>query len=185
MQVNASQPLSGIKVQNLTFCGSSTLSPNPNPSTVCPPPAQETTCGIWTDEATINNSNPALCTALWVQNADTGTNPASPFANTGPYSVEVANSDFEHATGHAIALWPNIGQGYLQKVNDIYIHDSVINSSGVTGILIGATGSSYGLPGERVMLYQTSITMPACRYHVISALKTIHSITTILVRSAR
>ncbi len=144
MLVDAAQPLTGITIQNLTFCGSSTLSTPPSP---CPSPAQ-TACGTRTQQATNGEQTPPLCVDLAISHADTGGNPANPFSNTGPYSVTLLNCAFEGATGHAMALYPTIPK----KVNDIYISGSAINSSEVTGILSGVNGAWYGhrwcdLPG--------------------------------------
>ena len=144
MLVDAAQPLTGITIQNLTFCGSSTLS---TPASPCPPPVQ-TACGTRTQQATNGESTPPLCVDLAISHADTGQNPANPFSNTGPYSVTVLDCAFEGATGHAIALYPTVPK----KVNDIYISGSAINSSEVTGILSGVNGAWYGhrwcdLPG--------------------------------------
>ncbi len=137
MQVDASQPLTGITIQNLTFCGSNTLR-NSSPSPACPPRVQ-TTCGTWTDQASTLGAPPppALCVDLEVDNADTGLNPGNPFGNTGPYSVTISNCDLEDA---ALALYPTAPK----KVNDVYIHHSAINSSAATGILAGVNAP----PGE-------------------------------------
>ncbi len=71
-----------------------------------------------------------------MQNADTGNNPDDPFTYTGPYSVQITNTDFESAAGHAIALYPTTWDS--QVVNDVYINNTIVNNAGVTGILIGA-----------------------------------------------
>jgi hypothetical protein len=141
MQVDAPQSLTGITIQNLTFCGNSTL-PKPSPSTTCPAPVR-TTCGDWTNQASTPNAPPppGQCVDLQVENADTGLNPANPFSNAGPYSVTIANTDFEDATGHAITLFPNGTLG--KRVKDVYMHDSAVNSSAITGILAGANGGDY------------------------------------------
>jgi len=146
MRVTAATPVTGITIQSLTFCGSNTLQ-NSNQSLACPARVQ-TTCGTWTDAAAQGNPHPPLCVDLMAENADTGTNPSSPFSvsctnppappsSTG-YSVTIANSDFEDATGHAIALFPT--EQFGQRVNDVYIHDNWIKSSAVTGILLGSNG---------------------------------------------
>jgi hypothetical protein len=140
MQVDANAPLTGITIQNLTFCGSGTLT-NPNPSPVCP--HVQTTCGNYTDHNTAQAMNnmpmdQPTCADLQIDNADSGTNPDNPFNNTGTYSVTIANCDLEDATGHAIVLYSTVPK----KVNDVYIHDSAINSSEVTGIIVGVNGEN-------------------------------------------
>jgi hypothetical protein len=145
MQVDAATPLSEITIQNLTFCGG-TYPGNPKPSSFCAAayqasglgnPQGQTTCGQWTQQNTISGSSPEICMDLEIDHADTGQNPANPFTYMGPYSVTINNVDLEDAGGHALALF---GSEYTGKrVNDIYINGSAVNSSGVTGILMGAT----------------------------------------------
>jgi hypothetical protein len=77
----------------------------------------------------------SLCTDLWVYNADNGKNLSNPFGISNGYSLEISDVDFEDATGHALSLYPNQGLG--QKVNDVYIHNSRISNSAVTGLLYG------------------------------------------------
>jgi hypothetical protein len=144
MQVNASTPLTGVTIQNLTFCGNNTLS-NASPNPACPPRVQ-TTCGNWTDLATQGNPLPegaVICTDLEVDSVDTGANPANPFSYSGPYSLTIANVALEDAAGHAVSLFPT--EYFGQRVKDVYIHDSAINNSAVTGILLGSnTPTNYG-----------------------------------------
>ena len=116
---NATSPLTGITIQNLTICGSSTLTPGASP-VGCPRVA--TACG-----------NTLNCVDLEIDNVDAGTYPANPFGYNGPYSLVIANVDLEDATGHAMDL--NAANTAGKKNNDIYIHNSSINFSGVTGIL--------------------------------------------------
>ncbi|PWT98654.1 MAG: hypothetical protein C5B51_28725 [Terriglobia bacterium] len=146
MQVKPTQSptLSGVKIQNLTICGNSNIYPNPR---WCPLPVP-TNCSDRTSYQTSHDRPPggypfALCVDLSVANLDTGQNPFNPFAYTGPYSLEIANTYIEGAAGHAVSLYPTIDQ-VGEKVNDIYIHDSEINASGVTGILIGANVTYQG-----------------------------------------
>ena len=150
MDVNATQSLTQVTIQNLTFCGNSNL--NPNQGSVCPTPVP-TTCGanIATDTAEAIAKEPqtkGVCTDLFVHNVDTGTYPYSspnvPFNPSdpsvvygGPYSLTIANCDFEDSTGDAIILFPNAGLSPPQKVNDVYIHDNLINASSLTGIQYG------------------------------------------------
>jgi hypothetical protein len=132
MQVGSNTPLTGITIQNFLFCGSSTLSRPSTPADPCPTPVP-THCG-----------NLSSCVDLAVYNAALPTAPTNPFSYTGPYAVEIANVDLEDATGHAVALYGN-GRGNanpVASVNDIYIHNSTVNSSAVTGILIGANSST-------------------------------------------
>ena len=147
MQVDgAGPPLSGVTIQNLTFCGGSYPGDpgNPAPSSFCSSayqamglnPQGNTTCGQWTQESNAG-TNPALCVDLEVDNAETAPYPTNPFNNSGPYSVTINNVDLEDAGGHALQLFGNAGWSG-KKVNDVYIHNSAINSSGVTGILLGA-----------------------------------------------
>ncbi len=116
---SASAALTGITLENFTVCGSGTVTPGASP-VGCPRVA--TTCG-----GTQN------CVDLEIDNVDTGTYPANPFGYTGPYSLVIANVDLEDATGHAIDLHAANTAG--KKNNDIYIHNSSINFSAVTGIL--------------------------------------------------
>jgi hypothetical protein len=158
MRVDAASPLSGINIQNLTFCGGSYPgNPCPGnsscqaPSSFChsayvaagiTDPQGQTTCGQWLADNTLNGTNHPFCTDLEIDHADTGQNPANPFTYTGPYSVTVNNVDFEYAGGHALSLFgndPSVIPGG-KRVNDIYIHDSATNFSGLTGILMGANG---------------------------------------------
>ena len=85
-------------------------------------------------------NQPAQCTDVSVHHAKLTTFPTDPFNNPpSAYAVEFSNVDLEDATGHALQL-----RGYNGRpVNDIYFHDSAINYSGVTGILLGVDGVSY------------------------------------------
>ncbi len=135
MQVGSNTPLTGIKIQNFLFCGSSTLVRSPSaPADPCPTPAP-TTCG-----GKLSGSGP-YCVDLSVQSANTGTNPTNPFSNSGPYSVEIASTDLEDSTGDAVLSYDSVALEL--NVNDIYIHNSYVNSSAVTGIAIGANGGNY------------------------------------------
>jgi len=155
IQVNVSQPppvpfVAGITIQNLTVCGNGMLNPtsmlNPTngpptvnsagmqnlPETVpCPAPVT-TLCSNYNSQ----------CIDLNIVNAHTGTtntNQSNPFGNSGPYSVTVANCDFESSAGHAISLYPYASPPLDQRVNDVYIRDTYVNSSSITGILAGVS----------------------------------------------
>ncbi|MBI1898205.1 MAG: hypothetical protein HYS04_16980 [Acidobacteria bacterium] len=143
----------GITIQNLTVCGSGTLAPS---SSGCP--RAQTICGTMVDRITqyypddppepypILGVPDFICTDVEIAQANTGLNTTTPdpFNYTGPYSVTIANVDLEDATGHALALYANATEG--KKVNDVYIHDSAVNSSAVTGVLVGVEGESYADP---------------------------------------
>jgi hypothetical protein len=153
IEVDAPAPSGGITIQNLTVCGSSTLTPGASP-VQCP--RVLTTCGRMTAELTAHPDrtvpddptlpNPLfICVDLAVNNVDTGLNPTNPdpFSYTGPYSLTIANAALEDAAGHALSLYADARPGYQKKVNDIYIHDSAVNRSEVTGILVGVEGENY------------------------------------------
>jgi hypothetical protein len=81
---------------------------------------------------------------LSIEHADTGAYPASQYS--GPYAVTIANVGLEDATGHALSLYgtaPNVYGVPAKHVNDIYVHHSAINSSGVTGVLGGVNFESF------------------------------------------
>jgi hypothetical protein len=82
-----------------------------------------------------------VCTDVEIANAYTGLTIPDPFSYTGPYSLTIANVDLEDAAGHALSIYGCATLG--KKVNDIYIHDSAINSSEVTGIVEGVIGEDY------------------------------------------
>ncbi|MEK7408931.1 MAG: hypothetical protein AAB225_28035 [Acidobacteriota bacterium] len=131
----------GITIQNLTICGSSTLTAG---ASLCP--RVQTECGNMVERKTPPNvplPTDFICEDLPVLQADTGLNTTNPdpFNYTGPYSLTLANVDLEDAAGHALSLYANATTG--KKVNDIYIHDSAINNSEVTGIVYGANGVEY------------------------------------------
>ena len=150
-------PLTGITLQNFTVCGGSILDPsvpftpnsdplrhvdagaNPNSGLgkICP--RIYTKCGDRTLNFKIEGNQ--QCTDVVVGNVDTGLYPVNPFANTGPYSLTINRVDFEDATGHALSLYANAAS--RKKVNDVYIHDSIFNYSGITGLLYGSNFTNY------------------------------------------
>jgi len=81
------------------------------------------------------------CTDIEVQRADTGDYQANPFPSTSRYSLTIANVDLEDSAGHALSLFEAGTPG--SHINDIYIHDSAINGSAVTGILYGNNIAKY------------------------------------------
>jgi len=108
MLVDVPRPATSIGIQNLTFCGGSTLS---TPAAPCPSPAQQTTCGTWQQETdwARRNGQPdplgkPICTDLIVTNADKRA-PNAPYpsadpfgSNPGDYSLTIANCGFEGST---------------------------------------------------------------------------------------
>src|SRR5258708_7412436 len=91
-----------------------------------------------------------ICADIEIDNADTGPNTITPFdysgvdryqASGGTYSVEISNVDLEDATGHALQLYADQSSG--RRINDVYIHNSAVNFSGVTGILASEGGPLY------------------------------------------
>ncbi|MBI1898774.1 MAG: hypothetical protein HYS04_19900 [Acidobacteria bacterium] len=146
MLVNVAPPAQSITIQNLTFCGNSALSTPASPCPSPPPPSAPTTCGAWQRDihearrrGDPDPDGTYICTDLYVANADTRQRPMDPFAYIGPYSVTISNCAFEGSTGHAIALYPTAPQ----EVNDVYITGTAINSSEVTGLLVGVNGENY------------------------------------------
>lgn len=145
MVVNVPPSDQSILIQNLTFCGESTLR---LPGNGCPePPTTPTTCGAWQTQIDYNRKNGLpdppntwLCSDLTISQAGMLPRPPNPFLYTGPYSVTISNSAFEGATGHAVVIYP----GAPQEANDIYITGSAINGSEVTGLLVGVNGEDYG-----------------------------------------
>jgi hypothetical protein len=99
-----------------------------------------------------NPDNTPTCNDLEIDNVDTRANlgspfnPAAPFdvgnpANSvynGPFALVVGNCDFEDSTGNAIFIFPTNSK----VANDIFIHDTAVNYSAVTGILIDANNES-------------------------------------------
>ncbi len=139
---NQPQPLTGVVIQDLTFCGNGNLKGQvAGPG--CPALAA-TTCGASTalNIQQIDNNETVTsytaCSDLQVYNVDTGTypqpfqvsSPATSFYN-GPFSLVIANSDFEDSTGNAIEMYATNG-----KINDVWIHDTHVNYSAVAGIVI-------------------------------------------------
>jgi hypothetical protein len=150
---NQPQPLTGVVIQNLTFCGNGNLQGQvAGPG--CPSLAA-TTCGASTalNIQQIENSETVTsytaCSDLEVYNVDTGTYPqpfqvSSPATSfyAGPFSLIIANSDFEDSTGNAIEMY-----AMNDKINDIWIHDTQVNYSAVAGIVIDTNSSAdkYGV----------------------------------------
>ena len=81
------------------------------------------------------------CTDIAVQRANTGEYQLNPFPSTSHYALTIANVDLEDSAGHALSLYEDGMSG--SHINDIYIDDSAINGSGVTGILYGANVPTY------------------------------------------
>lgn len=161
----ASTGLTGIVIQNLTVCGAGNSNPNTTPGF---PPAVMSPTGavsltypcadhnVYPPSSACNYTN-QQCVDLNVTNVDSGYYPGvagypypstNPFAYTGPYALEINNVDMEDAAGHALVLYaagPYQGPPSAppQKVNDIYIHNSVINYSALHGILYGANFVNY------------------------------------------
>jgi hypothetical protein len=133
MRVDAALPLTGITIENLTFCGNNNMDrsvyvTNPSVPAVCPAaPASPTNC----DNIRNDPSGPPKCVDLQIDNAALPSMPGDPF-NSASYSVTIANSAFEDAAGHAIFL----GYSQTKKVHDVYIHDTDASGSATTGILV-------------------------------------------------
>ena len=68
--------------------------------------------------------------------------PANPFdlSASQSYALTIDNVDLADSTGHALSLYPTQS---AKNVNDVYIHDSAINYSALTGILYGTNGVVY------------------------------------------
>ena len=159
VDTDAVTPLTGITLQNFTVCGGGILDPTRAPNTTdtatpanllpgpSPPPSPNnsgcqrivTQCAIRTFDYNVDGNN--SCTDVAVGNVNTGLYPANPFANTGPYSLTINKVDFEDSTGHALSLYANASSN--KKVNDVYIHDSIFNYSGITGLLYGSNFTNY------------------------------------------
>lgn len=115
-------PLTGVTIQNLTFCGASTQRQG-DPSNPCPGTQAQTACeaqGGCDPDLFITNTAPGQSWA---------SSPGAPFNNTGPYNVTIMNCRFEDSVdGHPIFIAP-IGVG--QMVNDVNINNNVISAGGV------------------------------------------------------
>ena len=154
----------GVLLQNLTVCGNNNLRRDPGlPSSGCPlrpdsygdgslpydktrTPKTGNDCNAYLWNLTyvdpFSVSWPG-CDDLKIEKADTGANPAlndqdltfRPMNTPYPsYSIEVSRCHFEDSTGNAISMYPS----GPNTVNDVYIHETAINSSAVTGIIYGA-----------------------------------------------
>jgi hypothetical protein len=164
IQINAPNfTTPGITLQNFTICGgldiirdiNTQTDVNLGTSALCP--RQQTTpgftsvsCGDMVHRITTGQPRPPnlpppskdfVCTDVEVKRADTGEYQANPFPSTSNYSLTIANVDLEDAAGHALALWEEGVAG--SHVNDVYIHDSAIVGSAVTGILYGSNAPEY------------------------------------------
>ncbi len=138
----------GVVIQNLTFCGGGNTHPNTGPGTTAAAVSPAgSPCGDQHRPAPSACGYDPICTDLSVEGADSGYYPTNPFANAGPYAVELNNIDLEDAAGHALSLfamaYPNRWNVPPQKVNDVWIHNSAINYSAVTGILFGVNEVVY------------------------------------------
>ena len=173
IKIDADTPLSGIVLRDFTVCGASNITPHNGVVQTSPvgcPPRVPTVCGDRTvlqtqhpnpfpddpnNQNFVNSQNAILklpqCVDVSVLHAKLPSFPIEPFNNPpSAYAVEFSNVDLEDATGHALQLWgyndprlnPNLPD-MSKPVNDIYFHDSAINYSGVTGILIGVGGAGY------------------------------------------
>jgi hypothetical protein len=149
-------PLTGVTIQNLTFCGGSvhrydegnTQHPNGDPNNACPITVVQTTCEADQEAGTggcdaelyithtgIGQSWANPPTPLSPTPPIPGANPAlAPFSNTGPYNVTIKDCQFEDAPapGHPIFIAPAGGdQGGDQIVNDVFVSHNVISAGGV------------------------------------------------------
>jgi hypothetical protein len=167
IRVDVATPATGVILENLTVCGGiytirdwatiphSDLTFGPSP--VGCPRIGQTTCGDMVYRLTRSQEPPftpplptdGSCVDLEVAQADNGSYDNNPFGSSpGTYALTVSNVAFEDATGHSISLYAN---RYVagktpspdKKLNGVYIHDSAINFSAVTGILYGANGVHY------------------------------------------
>ena len=148
-QAGASQ---GIVVQNLTFCGGGNTHPN---DTAEGSPAAMSGAGEpcgdqhYTGLTNCNYTN--QCTDISVDSAAVELNavspqyPTNPFANTGPYALQLNNVDMEDSAGQAIRLYATADTlgAPAKRVNDIWIRNSAIHYSAITGILYGANSVRY------------------------------------------
>ncbi|MBL8239297.1 MAG: hypothetical protein JNM66_17865 [Bryobacterales bacterium] len=169
IEIDNAVPVSGVKIQNLTVCGSAKKVWNQNPSpgvevdlgtspveVGCP--RVQTVCGDMIMRRTKAQQKSPIgslqetdfsCIDLWVGNVGLPNSPPengptdNPFTYQGPYALELNNVDFEDSTGHAVALYATHG---TKKVNDVYVHDSAFNYSELTGILYGTNGIIYEYP---------------------------------------
>jgi hypothetical protein len=152
-QAGASQ---GVVVQNLTLCGGGNTHPNvkvgeePLASPAVMSPAGSP-CGDQHLSPSVCAYGNEKCVDFSVESVAVDLSPASghyptnPWTYSGPYALEVNNVDLEDAAGHALSLWTQANTtGYpALQINDVWIHDSAINYSAVTGILYGASYVSY------------------------------------------
>jgi Carboxypeptidase regulatory-like domain len=163
--INQSQPtttlaqtgLTGIVIRDLTICGGGNSHDNVDPNhrarrAIMSPPGPVSTTYPCADQhlpAQTACDYDNVCTDLSVNNIDSGYYPPDPFHYTGPYALEISNVDMEDAAGHALSLYsqgpfPYPGYNYAaQKVNDVWIHDSVIAYSAVSGIISGFNFQTY------------------------------------------
>lgn len=126
------------------------------PDTPCPRPAGQTTpgftsmsCGDMLHRVTVAYENgipippdtkDSICNDIDVHNVAAPIQTTDPFGTDhGPYALTIANVDMEDSAGNALILWSN--QTAAKKVNDVFIHNSAINSSAVTGIIYGTSGA--------------------------------------------
>ncbi|MBX9601682.1 MAG: hypothetical protein K2X35_11775 [Bryobacteraceae bacterium] len=141
------QPIQGVKIQNLTVCGGSDITPGGGPA---PPsevgcPRMPTDCGERTKEITRQGDsvppNLVACSDVSVESAALASPPASPFTSPpSTYAVEFDRVDLEDAAGHALVVRGYVG---VSRADDIYFHHGSVRHSGVTGILYGVDPVSY------------------------------------------
>ena len=129
---HSSTPLSGITIQNLTFCGgfaSSTANPTGNPPHLgCsnPPSSTSALCATNCDgDLIISNTSPSTWTPP-IQLPPAGT---PPFTSSGSYHVTITNTAFaDSIRGHPIFITPFTSS---QSVNDVHITNSVFSGGNV------------------------------------------------------
>ena len=141
--------LTGIVIKDLTICGAgnshANVVPGLQPAIMSPTGAVSTSnpCADHTTHPSAAGCDygSSQCVDLAVANIDSGYYPSNPFANSSPYALELNDVDMEDAAGHALSLYSagpdNYASTPAQKVNDVWIHNSVINYSAITGILYG------------------------------------------------
>ena len=142
----------GVVIKNLTFCGGGNTHANlhvgGNPAAMSPAGSP---CGDQHTPAPslCDYSNP--CVDLSVDsiavdlNSNPGGYPTNPSAYTGPFALELNNVDLEDSAGHALGLYAAANNNPVlgKRVNDVWIHNSAINYSAVTGILWGVNFVRY------------------------------------------
>lgn len=143
-------PLQGVTIQNITVCGGSTLTASISGGSPCGD--QHSIVNDCQAAVTAVPPTSGGCVDLAVDSVDSGlypsdANPPNPFSFFGPYALDINNVDFEDAAGNAVTLYaaatPNQYNAPATRINDVYIHNSVISYSEVTGILYGTNFVDY------------------------------------------